>query len=111
MESRWATAKRRTCSVANAMSAFTVSGTARARRSISSRPTTMSPVQWSSFAAYSRTASSPRASICASISEATACALPDSVSGVFPAFFRYVTAMARSLSLRIPLSCCGWRRP
>ena len=62
----------------------------RVRRSISSGVTTISPVQSSSFAAYSRTAASPRASMSASIvarDRARAC--PVSVSGVLAARFRY----------------------
>jgi hypothetical protein len=71
------------------MSRFTFGSTSRVRRSISCALIRISPVQWSRLRAYSRTASSPRASISASISDTTLRALPDSVSGVFAAFLRY----------------------
>ena len=79
------------------MSRLIDDGMSRVRRSIASGDTMISPVQPSSFAAYSRTASSPRASMSASIAAATSRAWPDSVSGVLPAFFRYSTGIGTVL--------------
>ena len=67
----------------------------RVRRSTSAGVTTISPCQPSSFAAYSRTAGSPRRSISASISATTLRAVAVSDSGVFAACFRCWMAMAR----------------
>jgi len=100
IDSRCAVAKRRTRSTAKSMSRRMSAGISRMRRAIASFGTTISPVQPSSFAAYSRTACSPRASMSASISPAIRCALPDSVSGVFAARFRYSMAIGRSPGMR-----------
>jgi hypothetical protein len=81
-------AKSLTCRIAKSMSRRTCGGTSAARRSISARPSTMSPSQPSRRLAYVRTASSPCAPISASISLTTFCAVAVSLSGVLVAFFR-----------------------